>query len=236
MEPTPFLSLWSNTRSRLQVRHVPWHEATRVTPNAQLMVFIRNPCEMYYRAKQKSRETQQNTKGREVWNNSTVTMAGLNAGMYYDEHFRPKRKLQPIALKPSFSGCGSHGLLLVTTWREWQYSFYVKLNFSFLIQGQFNNSGFERKFHLWIQLLIYVIKLWGYFVVTACCFDSSTSSLPATSTCVSCISDGLPTTPKRTCHSYEVAHFKGSICNFKKILVINDTRWTTVSILSWLHF
>ena len=61
----PFL--WSRALTRLQVRHVPWHEATRVTPNTQLMVFIRKPlsCITGIELNRIERNTV-NTKGRKV--------------------------------------------------------------------------------------------------------------------------------------------------------------------------
>lgn len=115
-------------------------------------------------------------------------MAGLDIGMYYDEHFRPKCKAQcNLSLWSQVSEtCGSGAYF----WSPHDVSGNIvfmnlcsrkkEVTFLIWIQGQFNNPGFEREFHPRVLLLSRVINLWGYFAVIACCFASFNS----TSTCL----------------------------------------------------
>lgn len=195
------LFLWSNTHTQLQARHVPWHEASRVTPNTQLMEFIRNLQVVSQGwGKTKLRKILLIPKGEKfrkimlfLWLVSTlgcITTGILGQSVSYNLWLWDQVS-EPV------------GLFLVTTWCEGQYSFYEsgyqkkEAKFPIWIQGKFNNSGFERKFHPWIPLRSCVINLWGYFVVIACCFGAYTSPQPASFTFVSYISQNDCQKPPR---------------------------------------
>lgn len=148
MEPTPCSSLCDPTHTVGSKSGVsPWHGAPRVTPSTQLMVFMRKPHELYYRAEAKQsgerhikyKKGEKNLQKQcrfygqtQHWEVFTMSMSGWSVNLllwsqvFCDGHIT----VHDVT--------GSIVFMNLDARKE-------KLNFWFWIQEQFNNPGFERE-------------------------------------------------------------------------------------------